>query len=656
MFRSYAQAAADVAEWSLGLPDDIVAVCGVPRSGTIIATMLAQHRQLHLVEWSELVRGVKPWTNPLRRNVSAKSPDGIVLVVDDTSHGGSTLKGLRSAIPSNTRLGALYVGEGGKAVCDHWFAEVPTRFHSFEWNFLRDTPTKRVCVDLDGTLCEDWTLGEEEQFPEEYAAHLRDAKPIRRVDYPVYAVVTARLEKHRAATAAWLERNGIKHSRLVMHPARSSAERTAIGFGKWKADIYRSFKDSLLFVENDPRQAKEIHRGAGKAVLLVPQMTMLGGLEPIRRRTVVRVKTGPPRVAFLTSTLGMGGAERCFIDTAAEWRRTGAARLVGTCLTEGGQSWTPFCRELSAIAPIHGTVHPAKEPLPNDHEFVTRHAGARDAMTEAIRNANIVVAWGVPQIRTMLPASWDCPVVLLCQESTKAESRLESAASDATHFVAVSDIAVRMFPEAIRDRVKIIPNGCNLERIRVKTPRAETRARWGVSGTIIAHVGRLDVDKNPLAVVRACAGTEWIPALIGRGQWEGPISKEARKIDPRVVIPGPVDEVGSVFHAIDCYVLVSPAEGDSIALKEALAFGLPVVATNVGGLPTMESSHGKLCVTVPVDPDAETLREAIRTAMSPHAIPLRQHAMVTAATHFTVGRSAADWAKWLGEILATGRS
>ncbi len=59
----------------------------------------------------------------------------------------------------------------------------------------------------------------------------------------------------------------------------------------------------------------------------------------------------------------------------------------------------------------------------------------------------------------------------------------------------------------------------------------------------------------------------------------------SRQLTGRVVFPGAVDHVADLLNAMDIFVLPSLMEGMSIALLEALAVGLPAVATRVGGNP-----------------------------------------------------------------------
>lgn len=284
-YRSYAEIAADVRDWSSRLPSSIIAVCGIPRSGTLIAAMLSQHRNVHLVTPEQLLAGDRPWERPLRRRVPARGA-GFVLVVDDTCWSGRTIPLMRQQLASVTdvefRFGALYTQPSVLNRLDYHHRLLTTPRHSFEHNFGHDIIAKHVLFDLDGTLCEDWTFpGEEGEYAECYQQHLEQARPLFLPSTQILAVCTARLEKYRPQTEAWLKRHGIEFEVVHMCRCQTPAERAAYGFARFKAEYYKLRRVAHLFVENDPRQAEEIHRLTGKPVLIFPQRQMLGGVEPL---------------------------------------------------------------------------------------------------------------------------------------------------------------------------------------------------------------------------------------------------------------------------------------------------------------------------------------------------------------------------------------
>lgn len=283
IFRSYAQAAVDVREWSRRLPSDISAVCGIPRSGTIIAAMLAEWRGIHMVELSELLAGARPWEAPHRRQIPAKT-GGRVLLVDDTCWSGRTMRELEPSlqvIETPVLKSALYAGDKGRPFIDLWGRRLPIFQHSFEWNIGQDCLVRRACFDMDGVLCEDYSHpAEEGEWEPRYREHLANARPLRLPGYEIKAIVTGRMEKWRVETQNWLRRHGVRYQHLHMHPAQNDAERRKMGSVPHKAQHYQRYKDCWIFIESCARQARRIAEATARPVFCMDQMALYNGMDP----------------------------------------------------------------------------------------------------------------------------------------------------------------------------------------------------------------------------------------------------------------------------------------------------------------------------------------------------------------------------------------
>jgi sugar transferase (PEP-CTERM/EpsH1 system associated) len=167
------------------------------------------------------------------------------------------------------------------------------------------------------------------------------------------------------------------------------------------------------------------------------------------------------------------------------------------------------------------------------------------------------------------------------------------------HYVALSRDLERYLIERIgvrASRVTNIVNGVDLESFRPRAATARPAScpfadpRLWLCGT----VGRLQPVKNqPLlahAFVRALADN---PALRSRMRLvivgDGPARAEIESILGRAGVaglawlPGARDDVADVLPMLDVYALPSLAEGISKTILEAMATGLPVIATDVGG-------------------------------------------------------------------------
>ncbi len=131
---------------------------------------------------------------------------------------------------------------------------------------------------------------------------------------------------------------------------------------------------------------------------------------------------------------------------------------------------------------------------------------------------------------------------------------------------------------------------------------------------LIGTVGRMHGVKDQLTLVRAFVRLlERRPefratarlVLIG----EGPLREQARQalgaaaLEPFAWLPGERSDVADILRGLDIFVLPSRAEGLSNTILEAMASGLPVIATEVGGNPELVV-HGVTGQLVPKeDPD-----------------------------------------------------
>lgn len=111
---------------------------------------------------------------------------------------------------------------------------------------------------------------------------------------------------------------------------------------------------------------------------------------------------------------------------------------------------------------------------------------------------------------------------------------------------------------------------------------------------LLGTVGRLQPVKDQLNLVRAfIRAMELAPLRKERARLviigDGPLYSEARSLlqraglDRLAWMPGECSNVPAILRGLDCFVLPSLAEGISNTILEAMATGLPVIATDVGG-------------------------------------------------------------------------
>lgn len=141
------------------------------------------------------------------------------------------------------------------------------------------------------------------------------------------------------------------------------------------------------------------------------------------------------------------------------------------------------------------------------------------------------------------------------------------------------------------DRVTVVRNGVQLERF-AEVSRAEARAALGVDDdvVVIGHAGRLVPVKDQASLVRAAAtlrarDRRCLVVIAGDGPLRGDLEAlvAAEGLGAHVRLLGHRADVERFYAALDVYVLCSLSEGMPNTILEAMAAGVAVVSTHVGG-------------------------------------------------------------------------
>jgi sugar transferase (PEP-CTERM/EpsH1 system associated) len=173
-------------------------------------------------------------------------------------------------------------------------------------------------------------------------------------------------------------------------------------------------------------------------------------------------------------------------------------------------------------------------------------------------------------------------------------------------------------------KIMQIYNGVDIETFRPGRKERNPLPRSGLSEEdtlVIGTVGRLARVKDPVTLVQAFLRLlECLPdakgglrlAIIG----DGPLREQIEELlvtagaTDRVWLAGARDDVPALLRGLDIFVLPSLAEGISNTLLEAMATGLPVIATRVGGTPELviEGVTGTLVPPADVAAMADALK------------------------------------------------
>jgi len=142
-------------------------------------------------------------------------------------------------------------------------------------------------------------------------------------------------------------------------------------------------------------------------------------------------------------------------------------------------------------------------------------------------------------------------------------------------------------------RLCVVHDGIDPARVR-SAPPVDVRARVGLGarariilavGALVGHKGhRHLVDAIPALVASA---PEAHVVIAGEGELRRDLELQAIRlgVPTRLLMPGYIEQVGGWFPAADVFVMPSVEEGLGSSVLDAMAAGIPIVATTAGGIP-----------------------------------------------------------------------
>lgn len=283
-YRSIAELNDDVVAWSRRLPPDLDLVVGVPRSGLLVANLLALHLNMPMTDVDGLIAGRLIGAG--RRLDRVAAPGGgralRVLVVDDSLWSGRQMGKVRdrvaaAGLPHSVRYGAVYVIPRAVDLVDFHFRKLSLP-RVFEWNVLHHPSLCESCMAADGVL---WPAEE---------GQCATGRPLFAPTRIIGTLVAAQPETMRPRIEAWLACHGIGYRELVLVPPpepRFGRDRRAVILEK--AALYRR-RDAWLFVEASEEDAAGLAEAVGRPVYSAATRRMVYPGRPGEVRHTARVR------------------------------------------------------------------------------------------------------------------------------------------------------------------------------------------------------------------------------------------------------------------------------------------------------------------------------------------------------------------------------
>lgn len=218
-------------------------------------------------------------------------------------------------------------------------------------------------------------------------------------------------------------------------------------------------------------------------------------------------------------------------------------------------------------------------------------------------------------------------------------------ASSTDRFVAVSQDEALTFESAgfiPRDKVRVVPNGVDVQRFASALPLEREALGVPRGAKCIAVVGLLNIAKGQDLAIRALAApglAETHLLVVGHGELAESYAQTAREVgvSTRTHFLGWRDDTPRILRSVDALVLPSRWEGMPYIVLEAMAAGLPVVATRVDGARGVleQARCGELCEIGSVDALAAGLRRVL-TLDEPARRALGERGRRAVEQHYTV--------------------
>jgi glycosyltransferase involved in cell wall biosynthesis len=358
------------------------------------------------------------------------------------------------------------------------------------------------------------------------------------------------------------------------------------------------------------------------------------------------------RVLILIKGLGIGGAERLIAEGAAHWDRDRFDYRVAYLL--------PWKDQLVAEIAGHGVS-------------VDCLGSERGLGLIAYRRLRAVVSeWAPDLIHAHLPSSGILARLVNGRPVVYTEHNIAASYRQPTRsvnrFTYSRNAAVIAVSEAVADSLAgypgptpiVIPNGVSVSVSAAEIEEIRTELGVQPEQSLVVHVGNIRPHKGHENLIAATAllvaeDPNVLVVSVGAEKHDGDLARVresaiAAGVSEHIRFMGRCENARSFLAAADVVVNPADVEGLPLAILEALALSRPVVATAVGGVPTVVVDNVTGLLVPPGNPQA--LATGVLTALeSPDAKGWGQAGAELVTSQYGIARMIADYEKLYREVL-----
>ena len=299
-----------------------------------------------------------------------------------------------------------------------------------------------------------------------------------------------------------------------------------------------------------------------------------------------------PKVALITPSLGMGGAERWIVTLARFFKRLDPYLILNL----SGQSDSILLQEVPTTTKVLSDFYSNPKKI-----------------IDVLNDADAVISWCFNS-NVSLKDNLKCPTIDVSHSDPSWDNHkllINQTKKNSKYHVGVSKVAASAFN---KKDATVIYNGIDTNRLKESKGRIEQRKEWGCENDkVILFLSRLSAEKNP-QILLECSDLfdeTWKFLFVDTGS----LKKDFQSIKKtNVKSIKKTNNIGDYYAGADVIVLPSDVEGMPLVLLESWFCGVPIVTTQYDSYLELMNLHGELCLSTEVRPTAIEFAYKIKEA------------------------------------------